>query len=59
MSLQDYSVPRDKFDARDNGYMIFPCWACVHVDLPADAEPCRTCDHNLFAEDDAQEVLLP
>lgn len=54
MSLQDYTVPRDKFTLATyricGGVGItFPCSACVHQLLPAYVEPCRTCDHNINA----------
>ncbi len=52
MSLRDYNVNRDKFEADEWGTMSFPCCACKHVRQSADMEPCRTCDHNVNAVKD-------
>jgi hypothetical protein len=50
MALNDYIVASDMFepDERLSG-LSFPCCACIHRHGSADADPCRTCGHNLNA----------
>jgi hypothetical protein len=50
MGLTDYSVRRDKFEAAQSGGLAFPCSCCIHSVGEAQDEPCRTCDHNVNAE---------
>jgi hypothetical protein len=52
MSLRDYDVNRDKFEADEWGTMVFPCFACKHGKKRGWDEPCRTCDHNVNAVKD-------
>lgn len=47
MALSDYSVKRDKFQAKDGlDRLCFPCSACKWEATKPHDEPCRTCDHN-------------
>jgi hypothetical protein len=58
MSLRDYDVNRDKFEADEWGTMVFPCCACKHGKKRDTDEPCRTCDHNVNAVKDTANSLL-
>jgi len=53
MSLQDYTVKRDKFEAKLDLVYGFPCNACKHIHKPCHDEPCQSCDHNVNAIDDS------
>lgn len=61
MSLQEYTVNRDKFKADDGGGEIFgfPCCCCEYKNQPSDAEPCRTCDHNVNSVPDKSDYQRP
>lgn len=53
MGLNDYAVPRDKFQLEEkhiNGF-AFPCGECRHRHGTDSEEPCTSCDHNLNAGD--------
>lgn len=51
MSLKDYNVPSDKFEAEElMGGFSFPCCACKHRFKDAFTQPCRSCGHNVNAE---------
>jgi hypothetical protein len=59
VSLKDYNVARDKFEADDINEFAFPCCACQHrmrrrilIAPTHQQEPCRTCDHNGAAVDE-------
>lgn len=56
MSLRDYSVTRDKFEAAHtvNVRFAFPCHSCRYNAGSERDEPCRTCDHNINAEKDSK-----
>lgn len=60
MSLQDYAIPRDKFEegASPQGAwgLAFPCWACIHSCKTPNVEPCLHCDHNANAVEDPDPV---
>jgi hypothetical protein len=56
MSLKDYAVNRDKFEANERGPFSFPCEACKHWTKEQNVEPCRTCDHNCNAVKDDQHA---
>lgn len=47
MGIEDFIVPRDKFEVDTAaGTLAFPCCCCRHRGK-TDREPCRHCDHNL------------
>ena len=46
MSLKDYEVSSDNFEAAAEDEVSFPCNACIHKYVQRDAEPCLTCGHN-------------
>jgi hypothetical protein len=56
MSLKDYAVNRDKFEADEWGPLSFPCEACKHWRKAQNVEPCRTCDHNCNAVKESPPV---
>ena len=53
MSLQDYEVNNDKFEAYENPF-CFPCHACKHRFRAFKQEPCRSCGHNANAVNPGQ-----
>ena len=58
IGLRDYLVRRDKFEAQDaDAGLAFPCCACRHRHGRDDQEPCRTCDHNARAVEEAVTPL--
>jgi hypothetical protein len=55
VSLRDFVVERDRFEPVEGGALAFPCCICKHRVRKATEEPCRRCDHNCGAVEDAPQ----
>jgi hypothetical protein len=55
MSMEDYVVDNDKFDPGAEGLISFPCSVCIHIGAGDKDYPCRTCGHNVNADDPEDE----
>lgn len=61
MSLEAYIAHRDHFelDEPSGGFALaFPCCCCQHRNKTDADEPCRTCDHNAGAVEEAPPTLV-